>query len=410
MESDKSEIRISPSQLSSADFTYPLPDDKIARFPLPIRTDSKILWANGMQLTEGRFFDLIDWLPNDSMLVFNDTRVIHARLIFERFQKKPIEVFCLESVDSAAGVWKCMVGNARQWKEFTLVWENENGYLRAEKIRQEGKMFYIQFTWLGFDSFESALDAFGHVPLPPYLKRADEISDKSRYQTVFAERNGSVAAPTASLHFNEEMMDRLAQKGITWIYVTLHVGAGTFWPMESSNIGEHIMHSEKMEISAGAIFELANHKGPIIPVGTTALRTVESLYHWAVKFLEKPVFTDVPVWCHQWEPYDLNDSPSNSWQNTLLEAHQKLINAGKTNVNGTTQLMIAPGYSFHIASGLITNFHQPGSTLLVLVAATLGNYWKTAYHYALEHNFRFLSYGDSMWIYPFPTNILHEKS
>lgn len=389
----------SPFELDASEFQYPLPEERIALFPLEKRSESKLLWVHPDHFEEHVFDQLPSLLPENSLLVLNDTKVIHSRLKYQREGTKPIEIFCLEPEEQ--GIWKTMVGNAKKWKGEKLLWKAENGTLSAEKTAQDGKLFRVKFEYDGFESFEDALSFFGEIPLPPYLQRKPEPSDAQRYQTVFGVNKGSVAAPTASLHFDESVLTQLEEKGISKAHVTLHVGAGTFWPMAEGKLQNHEMHAERMQVSLTTLRQLRDHDGPIIPVGTTAIRTTESIYFLALK---SHLYPDLPLahcWAEQWEPYTLNHSIKWTPKELLDFLIQRMENHGMTHISGITRLMIAPGFTPAYSSGLITNFHQPGSTLLVLVAALLGPRWKEAYEYALAHDFRFLSYGDSMLIYPF---------
>ena len=389
-----------------ADFTYDLPDSKIARYPLQDRSESKLLlWKNG-EISEGIFKNAVSHLPENSMLVFNNTRVIHARLYFQKETGANIEIFCLEPVEPAdyqpafqeteKAVWKCMLGNAKKWKEGTLTKhveiEGESIKLKADKISQNKNSFEVKFTWDGGISFAQIIEYAGILPIPPYLNRETEQSDEKTYQTVYAKIDGSVAAPTAGLHFTDEILGRLSEKGIKTHEITLHVGAGTFQPLKTNSLSEHTMHHEKVIVSKQFIRALAETERKIIAVGTTSVRSIESLY-WLGVQLEKNTFSHDYPEVLQWEPYE------NKSAVPVKKALQNLMcflnKTGKNELQFSTQIIIVPGYEFKIINGMFTNFHQPQSTLLLLIGAFLGNGWKKVYDFALANNFRFLSYGDS---------------
>ncbi len=404
MSEDVKKIRIE-------DYDYPLPEERIARFPLPERDASKLLIARPGEGFQHSIFSEIDrYLPESTYLVFNETKVVQARLLFPKNETTTIEVFCLEplpgiDIQQAMATrqsieYICLVGGARKWKSGSLEISLPGGsQLQAEKRESREGTFRIGFSWSGEHTFAEVLELAGKTPLPPYLKRAAEEVDRERYQTVFAQNDGSVAAPTASLHFTRPLLKRLAQKGIEHGKLTLHVGAGTFKPVESEKIGAHEMHAEEVFISKGFvenIYQRLHQK--IIPVGTTAMRALESLY-WLGALLFKGKLAGeqgIPV-LDQWIPYrdDLKGvTPEQSFE-ALLQylQHQHL-----DTLHFKTALIIAPGYHHHICRGLLTNFHQPKSTLLLLVASMLGDNWKEMYRYALNHEFRFLSYGDASLI------------
>ncbi len=387
------------------DFDYNLPDEKIAQFPLEKRDLSRLLYYNYFndQFEQDIFYNIPGHLPPKSFLVLNDSRVIHARLLFKKESGSLIEIFCLEPVNTdiqnafsqkGSAVWKCLVGNNKRWKSGELCIEREGARLFAEKISQEGDNFNIGFSWkpLSLD-FSDVQEIFGKVPLPPYISRDAVESDDIRYQTVFAKTKGSVAAPTAGLHFTEQMLKEMNLLGFKTMNLTLHVGAGTFKPVTSQNIAGHEMHEEHFSVSSqliNTIIQQTAEKAPIIPVGTTSARTLESLYWMGVKAILK---LDHVNNLEQWEPYELNAAGINV-SDSMTALLQQMSDRKTTYFEGTTRMIIVPGYEFKIAGGMITNFHQPRSTLLLLVAAMIGDKWKEAYRFALDNDFRFLSYGD----------------
>lgn len=396
----------SPKNIQISDFDYPLPEERIAKFPLAQRDQSKLLYYHDGAISESQFFHIPELLPQNSLLVFNDTKVIHARLFFPKPTGSIIEVFCLEPFEMPVSQcfdqrehcsWKCFVGNNKKWKEPTLSREimidGVNVTLSVQRRAAIGNAWIIDFSWTGEVSFAHIIDAAGVIPLPPYLNREAVSSDNERYQTVYARLQGSVAAPTAGLHFTPEVFDALKEKHIDTDFITLHVGAGTFKPVNTPTIGEHEMHVEKIEIARNNIKCILDHMGqPIIPVGTTSVRTIESVYWFGVKLSRTPDLECMSVL--QWDPYELAESAipaTDAYRNVLSWMDRQ----GIEYLEGDTQLMIAPGYRYHVISGLITNFHQPKSTLLLLVSALIGDAWRDCYQYALDHGFRFLSYGDS---------------
>lgn len=396
----------SPKNIQISDFDYPLPEERIAKFPLAQRDQSKLLYYHDGAISESQFFHIPELLPQNSLLVFNDTKVIHARLFFPKPTGSIIEVFCLEPFEMPVSQcfdqrehcsWKCFVGNNKKWKEPTLSREimidGVNVTLSVQRRAAIGNAWIIDFSWTGEVSFAHIIDAAGVIPLPPYLNREAVSSDNERYQTVYARLQGSVAAPTAGLHFTPEVFDALKEKHIDTDFITLHVGAGTFKPVNTPTIGEHEMHVEKIEIARNNIKCILDHMGqPIIPVGTTSVRTIESVYWFGVKLSRNPDLECMSVL--QWDPYELAESAipaTDAYRNVLSWMDRQ----GIEYLEGDTQLMIAPGYRYHVISGLITNFHQPKSTLLLLVSALIGDAWRDCYQYALDHGFRFLSYGDS---------------
>jgi len=393
------------------DFDYPLTADQIAQFPLEVRDKSKLLIMRNNMISEDIFANIASHLPENSLLISNETRVVHARLLFCKPSGSHIEIFCLEPLtptndiqlafqQKSSCTWKCLVGNARRWKSGPLQLESEIGgiavKLVSNLIKRDETAFFIHFEWTPADlTFAHVLEHFGKIPLPPYISREASENDKIRYQTVFARNDGSVAAPTAGLHFTPEVLSSLAIKNIKTASVTLHVGAGTFKPVSTETIGNHHMHFEQVIVPVKLLKEILKYNNRHITlVGTTTVRTLESVYWQGVKWLSQPAETPV-MHIQQWDPYlNLSEKPVETEQ-SLQCVIDTLERSGLTELRGETALMIAPGYSYHIPDAIITNFHQPRSTLLLLVAAFIGNSWKTAYKYALSNHFRFLSYGDS---------------
>lgn len=389
------------------DYTYDLPDCRIAKFPLAERDASKLLIYNDGQIGEKCFPETKEILQAGHTLIFNNTKVIHARIFFKKPTGANIEIFCLEPyrpADYAQNFasrktceWVCMVGNLKKWKEGVIEcsfgYEGETCVLTAEKTEQQGGEVFVRFRWNLDISFSEVLEECGRIPIPPYLNRESEESDKIRYQTVYSKEEGSVAAPTAGLHFSKELLAALRGKGINVQELTLHVGAGTFRPVKADKIGEHDMHTEHLIISRELVDRLKNKTQDLIAVGTTSVRTLESLYWMGVKRLEAiEEFNSVG----QWEAYEL---PGHY---TLQEAMTALADwftgTGQENLKAQTTIIIVPGYRFRVIDAMFTNFHQPQSTLLLLVAAAIGDDWKKVYAYAMEHDFRFLSYGDSSFL------------
>ncbi|MES2680694.1 MAG: S-adenosylmethionine:tRNA ribosyltransferase-isomerase [Bacteroidota bacterium] len=395
-----------PSTISISEFTYDLPPEKIAAYPLAKRDESKLLVYNNGEIKETVFRNVPGLLEKDSMLVFNNTRVIQARLNFRNEKDKAIEVFCLEpsgniAISAAMPVqkttrWNCLVGNLRQWKEEILRLANNGLQLQAELIERCGNFVIVEFKWdpPGL-SFAEVLDLCGAMPIPPYLERKSENIDSERYQTVYARQKGSVAAPTAGLHFTESVLDELKARGIEIQQVTLHVGAGTFKPVKSETMLQHEMHAEWIEVSVETIEEILRNKHKkIIPVGTTSLRTIESLYWMGIKALTNPSATIDDLEVKQWDPYEPASSLPGT-EDSLLALLEWMRERKLNRILCKTSILIAPPYELKIAGGLITNFHQPQSTLLLLISAVIGENWRKVYNYALNHDFRFLSYGDS---------------
>lgn len=397
--------------ISIDEYDYPLPEERIAKYPLAERDASKLLVLKDNQINASQFRNIGDFLPHDALLVFNETKVIRARLQFQKETGSHIEVFCLEPDDdyqiafsSASPVrWKCLVGNSKRWREgllsMPLTVAGQQVTLNAERIERNDQYSEIEFSWEPSTlPFASILEAAGEIPLPPYLHRDAEPEDRDRYQTVFAKYDGSVAAPTAGLHFTKPLINKLGNSGLQFDEVTLHVGAGTFRPVATETIGEHAMHSETIIVRKSLIERLIGQIGKnIIPVGTTSTRTLESLY-WIGMMLHEQGMELRTLHVEQWYPYENHDalSATEALQNIVnyLDLHQL------TRLEASTSLIIAPSYKMRVITGLITNFHQPKSTLLLLVSALIGERWKQCYQFALDNGFRFLSYGDSCLFLP----------
>lgn len=397
-----------PKYLSINDYDYSLPQDKIALFPLAERDASRLLHYSGKKIEEYIFKDLPDLLSRDTLLIFNDSRVIPARLIFQKETGGKIEIFCLEPINVVADMdaagsreWRCMVGGASRWKQRYLhkkIRIGEDDVILKVELLEKSAPYSVKFHWepAGY-SFQEIMEAAGQVPLPPYIKRETEESDKERYQTVYATNAGSVAAPTAGLHFTEGVMNRLKEKAIEIEYLTLHVGAGTFKPVDAEKMEGHQMHAEWIDVKASTIEKLIAHQGPLAAVGTTSTRTLESLYWLGEKIRQGSSLEGIGL--NQWEVYEEPLAGTESSKTEALQAlHHEMQRRGKKSLICQTSLLIAPGYKYRVIDRIITNFHQPKSTLLLLVAAAAGKDWKKIYDYALENNFRFLSYGDSSLI------------
>jgi S-adenosylmethionine:tRNA ribosyltransferase-isomerase len=387
------------------DFNYELPDKRIAKFPLKERDQSRLLVRKGNRIFESIFQKVSDFIPENALLVFNNTQVIQARLIFRKETGASIEIFCLEPeipsdyaqafIQKQSCVWRCLVGNSKRWKEGKLACTLQGVRCTAERIESHGETHSIRFEWDNPDwSFADILEKYGELPIPPYLNRKTEESDKKNYQTIYSKIKGSVAAPTAGLHFTEAVFQSLQEKNIAWEELTLHVGAGTFKPVKSETLSEHTMHSECISVKKTTIEQLITNRGRIFAVGTTSVRTLESLYYMGILLEENPDVNPEDLIVNQWFPYASNHSPL-----TVLHSLRNILNymerKGLTVLTTHTQILIAPGYHFHIVNGMITNFHQPKSTLLLLVSAFVDGHWKEIYDYALKNDFRFLSYGDS---------------
>lgn len=395
-------------QIRIEEFNYPLPDERIAKFPLTKRDESKLLVYRNGKIDEAVFKQLSDYLPQGSMLVYNNTRVIQARMLFQKETGAQIEVFCLEPViphdyalvfqQTESCSWLCLVGNLKKWKEGalhkTIRMDDKEVVLSAERIKTTGDSHLVRFSWNNPQvTFAELLDAAGILPIPPYLHRETRESDLQTYQTVYSKIKGSVAAPTAGLHFTPEVLAGLDAKGFTREEVTLHVGAGTFKPVKSEVIGDHEMHTEFISVRRSAIENIRTNLGRIIAVGTTSVRTLESLYYMGRTLVNNPDATSEELVVTQWTPY--NDTEEVTAHEALTALLDYLDRNQTDTLLSATQIMIAPGYEFKIVKGIITNFHQPKSTLLLLISAFVNGNWKTIYNYALDNDFRFLSYGDS---------------
>lgn len=407
-----------PENIFIKDYTYELTEERIAKYPLPQRDESKLLIYKNGKIEENNYYNLDKYIPSNSLLVFNNTKVVEARLIFQKSSGSVIELFCLEPAEEYPDIttammqkkkvlWKCLVGGAKKWKDESLIKmikmiesDSKEVELVAKKIKKLTDDFLIEFSWNDASlSFAEILHHTGSVPLPPYLHREAEETDKERYQTIYAKHEGSVAAPTAGLHFTERLFQKLEKKNIQRDFVTLHVGAGTFKPVKTETISEHEMHAEFFEVRKEFLETLLQHLNKnIIVIGTTSLRTIESLYWLGVKTIFQAEISQHDLQLQQWEVYNIDASDISTEQ--ALQSLLQWMNKNQTEVLVTkTQIIIVPGYELKIVNGLITNFHQPQSTLLLLVASIVGDYWKKIYSYALENNFRFLSYGDGSLIW-----------
>lgn len=390
-------------------YNYELPDDYIAKFPLSKRDESKLLIYKNNRITEKQFKDLPEELPENSLLFFNNTKVIQARLHFYKDSGAKIEVFCLEPVTPTSYelifqqtekcTWLCLIGNLKKWKNGNLskeiVIKNDKITLHAEQKGKRNSDFSVEFSWNNPNySFAEILEHAGELPIPPYLNRKTEASDLETYQTVYSKIKGSVAAPTAGLHFTPEVFDRLKAKNIHCEELTLHVGTGTFRPVKTEKIDAHEMHTELFSINKESIEKIMKHRGEIVAVGTTCVRTLESLYYLGLQVFGNPNVSENELIVEQWQPYNFN-LPRISLQESLHALIDYLNKKALDKLTVPTQIMIVPGFDFKIVSGMITNFHQPKSTLLLLVSAFLKENWKAVYDYALSHELRFLSYGDS---------------
>lgn len=403
--------------ISIEDYTYTLPEERIAKYPLERRSDSRLLIYREGGIEEERFYNLPKLLPEGAVLVRNNSRVIHARLLFRRASGAQVEVFCLEPLEPTsyelslqsheACSWHCMTGNAKRWRigEEVLTRDlvlPELGTVRlsAERIAHDA----VRFSWDNPRyTFASILDAMGILPIPPYLNRETEERDDETYQTVYAEREGSVAAPTAGLHFTPELFAEVEEQGKHVLDVTLHVGAGTFRPVKAETIGEHEMHRELISVSRDLVLSLRASLGKVIAVGTTSVRTLESLYHLGQRLLREQDIDLSELSVAQWSPYESAEGVRAATAEEALDSLLAYMSRHSLErLNFPTAILIAPGYNFRIVCGLITNFHQPHSTLLLLIAAFVGSDWRRIYDYALSEGFRFLSYGDSSLLLPKP--------
>jgi len=405
-----------PKHIRISEFNYPLPDERIAKFPLPVRDQSKLLLYRHGEVTEDIFTSLPDYLPANSLMIFNNTKVIQARLHFHKETGALIEVFCLEPIQpndyalnfqqTEHAAWLCMIGNLKKWKEGALKREitvkGKPLTLTAERGACHGTSHWVDFRWNNPEiTFADILEVFGELPIPPYLNRETQESDKETYQTVYSKIKGSVAAPTAGLHFTPRVLDALREKGVALEELTLHVGAGTFKPVKSEEIEGHEMHTEYISVNRSTLEKLVAHEGKAIAVGTTSVRTLESLYHIGVTLLHNPNATEEDLHVKQWQPYE---TALETAATPAIDALQAIIayldRHHMETLHSSTQIIIAPGYEYRIVKAMVTNFHQPQSTLLLLVSAFLHGDWRKIYDYALAHDFRFLSYGDSSLLIP----------
>lgn len=405
-----------PKHIRISEFNYPLPDERIAKFPLPVRDQSKLLLYRHGEVTEDIFTSLPDYLPANSLIIFNNTKVIQARLHFHKETGALIEVFCLEPIQpndyalnfqqTEHAAWLCMIGNLKKWKEGALKREitvkGKPLTLTAERGACHGTSHWVDFRWNNPEiTFADILEVFGELPIPPYLNRETQESDKETYQTVYSKIKGSVAAPTAGLHFTPRVLDALREKEVALEELTLHVGAGTFKPVKSEEIEGHEMHTEYISVNRSTLEKLVAHEGKAIAVGTTSVRTLESLYHIGVTLLHNPNATEEDLHVKQWQPYE---TALETAATPAVDALQAIIayldRHHMETLHSSTQIIIAPGYEYRIVKAMVTNFHQPQSTLLLLVSAFLHGDWRKIYDYALAHDFRFLSYGDSSLLIP----------
>lgn len=405
-----------PKNIRISDYDYPLPDGRIAKFPLEQRDHSKLLVYDKGDISHRQFVNLPELLPEGALIVFNNTRVIRARLHFRKETGALIEVFLLEPHAPAdyermfqtcgECEWLCLIGNLKKWKEGalhrTFLVKGEETTLSAEHLGTQGTSQIVRLRWTGNARFADVIDAAGELPIPPYLNRDTQESDLTTYQTVYSKIKGSVAAPTAGLHFTERVLSDIDSHGIEREELTLHVGAGTFRPVKSELVSGHDMHTEYVSVRLHTIERLLAHGCRAIAVGTTSVRTLESLYYIGCHILRHPEnVTDTDLHVRQWEPYESAEeySPISATE-SLSAIRDYLVMNGLEVLNASTQIIIAPGYKYHIVSHLVTNFHQPQSTLLLLVSALVGDDWHRIYDYALANDFRFLSYGDSSLLIP----------
>ncbi|WP_299759990.1 S-adenosylmethionine:tRNA ribosyltransferase-isomerase [uncultured Pontibacter sp.] len=400
-----------PKKLAIKDFVYELPEARIAKFPLPERDQSKLLLYRQGQMADHTFTNLPQLLPPHTLLVFNDTKVVQARLLMQKETGGLVEIFCLEPVaphqeiqlamqQTGSSTWKCLVGNNKRWKSGPVQLHFEGGVLQAERLLQQEGHFLICFTWEPAElTFAEVLERCGRLPLPPYLNRDLTPDDHTRYQTIYANQQGAVAAPTAGLHFTDRVMAALQSQGIATAYLTLHVGAGTFKPVKADTMEAHEMHAEQLYITKSVLQRLQHQQGkPVIPVGTTSMRSLESIYWLGAKVLEQPELPMQELQVSQWQAYESINPPSAA--DALQALLDYMTHLSVDHLHASTQIIIAPGYIFRMCHGLVTNFHQPESTLLLLVSALIGENWRKVYQHAMEHDYRFLSYGDSSLLLP----------
>lgn len=397
-------------ELRIEDYNYPLPDERIAKYPLSERDSSKLLRYENGKVSEYVFRDIPGLLPDNAIMVFNDTKVVPARLHFVRPTGARIEIFCLQPVKpeeynlsfaaTDSCTWKCVIGNAKKWKGDILSLYNPQEdeavtalNMRAELVSREGGTGIVRFSWDGGHPFSRVLEICGTIPIPPYLNRESEALDVERYQTLYAKIRGSVAAPTAGLHFTEKVLEEIKARGIDMETVCLHVGAGTFLPVKDSEVSKHSMHREPFVVSLDFLKDILESGKKIIAVGTTSVRTLESLYYAGVSCIEKGHPEDV----EQWAPYTREYEPTT--REAIAALVKYLEDNSLTELKVGTRIIIVPGFKFRLVDVLVTNFHQPESTLILLVSAFVGGDWRTIYDYALSHDFRFLSYGDSSLLF-----------
>lgn len=403
---------ISPKEIEIKDYDYDLPAERIASYPLPQRDESKLLIYRNENIEENIFKNISQYIPENSILIFNDSKVVKARILIEDSQGHKIEIFCLEPIQPSREFvmafaatkkcrWLCMIGNAKKWKEEVII---QNFFtkgkvveLRVKKFAPLNGVYEVEFEWNPIElTFSEVLMRVGHIPLPPYIKREDQKSDAERYQTVYANLEGSVAAPTAGLHFTEKVLEELKAKGVDEEFVTLHVGAGTFQPVKSDKIGEHNMHGEKFFVNRNLIEKILNKEDKkILAAGTTSARTIESLYWLGIKLIENSSVQINKLKVSQWEAYENKDERKYSLEDAMRALADYLKFNEIETLECETEIIITPGYKFKVIDGLITNFHQPKSTLLLLIAAFTKGEWEKIYDYAMKNDFRFLSYGDS---------------
>lgn len=404
---------IDTKHIHISDYDYELPDNRIAKFPVAKRDHSKLLIYNKGKVTEDVFYNLPDYLPSKALMIFNNTRVIQARIHFRKTTGALIEVFLLEPANPSdyelmfqtrgECSWYCLVGNLKKWKEGelkrTITLGNKPVDIIAERGEEHGTSHLVKFTWTDSNvSFAEIIDAVGELPIPPYLNRDTQDSDKETYQTVYSKIKGSVAAPTAGLHFTDDVLAAIDKRGVEREELTLHVGAGTFKPVKSDDISGHSMHVEYFSVKKETLEKLIEHGAEVIAVGTTSVRTLESLYYVGLRLADNPDANEDELRIEQWEPYETKAliTPLEALKNVYNYLSRNSLNT----FHGSTRIIIAPGYDYKIVKMLVTNFHQPKSTLLLLVSAFVKGDWKTIYNYALSHDFRFLSYGDSSLIIP----------
>lgn len=399
------------AELKLSDYEYNLPEEKIAKFPLEKRDTSKLLQFKKGEIEHLKFNQLPELIPAGSLMVFNNTKVIPARLIFQRSTGAKIEIFLLKPIAPTTVInevmiktdtvsWECMIGNLKKWKvgeilSGELMYQSQNIRLNASLIDLENRI--VRFTWDAEVPFVSIVEASGEVPLPPYLNRKPVDEDRPRYQTVYSKNEGAVAAPTAGLHFTEQVLDRLTENNVKKEFLTLHVGAGTFQPIKTDNITEHNMHSEQVVVSISTIKSVAEHQSKLLAVGTTSMRSLESLYWFGVRLLRNEGDEFLIPKLYPYQKFSLLPSRNESFE----KIYNYMCNKGLNEITGSTEIFIVPGYKFRVCDGLVTNFHQPGSTLILLVAAFTNECWRQLYDEALDKDYRFLSYGDSslLWLH-----------